>query len=136
MLKEGKMTEHGTFDELMNSKGNLAKLVGDHVQIMDDKSLAKKDRQASFAKECEIKEGEENRDDDDGDIVPTDTKPMKLVLDDQSINYKGSSVLAYLAAGYGVVTTLAIFAFFFLVHVLRVLSGKYSQSIIAIFARN
>ncbi len=119
VIKEGQITEHGTFDELMSNNGNLAKLVGDHVQIMD-KLLSKKHVSGSFEKECEARHGEEDQD----DVVPTDTKPIKLVLEDQSINYKGSSVLAYLAAGYGVVTTLAIFAFFFLVHVLRVGSGK------------
>lgn len=58
------------------------------------------------------------------EVMPSDAEPMKLVLEDQSVNYEASPVLAYLRAGWGVIITLAIFIFFFLVHLIRVLSGK------------
>lgn len=39
--------------------------------------------------------------------------PMKLVLEDQSVNYKKSPILSYLQAGSGIIITLVIFAYFF-----------------------
>ncbi len=58
------------------------------------------------------------------EITPSDAEPMKLVLEDQSVNYKLNPALAYLRAGWGIIATLAIFVFFFLVHLIRILSGK------------
>lgn len=58
------------------------------------------------------------------EITPSDAEPMKLVLEDQSVNYKINPGIAYLRAGWGIIATLAIFVFFFLVHLLRILSGK------------
>ena len=57
--------------------------------------------------------------------VPDDAEPMKLVLEDQSIFYKEIPIWSYLKAGSGVVITLIIFAFFFLVHVIRITSGEF-----------
>jgi hypothetical protein len=51
-------------------------------------------------------------------------EPMKLVLDDQSINYKVPSIWCYLKSGYGVVVSFIILFYFLSVHVFRVLSGK------------
>jgi hypothetical protein len=58
------------------------------------------------------------------EITPSDAEPMKLVLDDQSVNYKLNPGIAYLRAGWGIIITLTIFVYFFLVHLLRILSGK------------
>ena len=69
------------------------------------------------------------------EITPNDAEPMKLVLEDQSVNYKLNPALAYLRAGWGIIATLAIFVFFFLVHLLRILSGKLSF-IIMIYLSN
>ena len=58
------------------------------------------------------------------EIKPADAEPMKLVLEDQSVEYKMSPLWAYLKSGWGAVITLIIFAYFFLVHLLRILSGS------------
>jgi len=60
----------------------------------------------------------------DDEVVPDDAEPMKLVLEDQSVDYKQLAVVSYLKAGKGTVITLLLFAFFFLVHGLRIGSGK------------
>ena len=57
--------------------------------------------------------------------IPEDAEPMKLVLEDQSIYYKEIPIWSYLKAGTGVIITLIIFAFFFVVHVIRITSGKF-----------
>jgi hypothetical protein len=59
------------------------------------------------------------------EITPSDAEPMKLVLEDQSVNYKLNPAVAYLKAGWGIIATLAIFVLFFLVHLVRILSGKF-----------
>lgn len=59
-----------------------------------------------------------------GIVMPEDAAPMKLVLEDQSLTYKKSPFLTYLQAGSGVIITLIVFAYFFAVHVVRILSGK------------
>lgn len=66
-------------------------------------------------------ESEEHEDEDE--LNPSDSEPMKLVLDDQSVNYKKSPMLAYLRAGYGIVPSILLFMFFFLVHGVRIGSG-------------
>ena len=57
--------------------------------------------------------------------VPSDAEPMKLVLEDQSINYKEAPIITYLKSGSGVLITLAIFVLFFLVHGVRIGSGRF-----------
>lgn len=59
------------------------------------------------------------------EITPSDAEPMKLVLEDQSVNYKISPIWTYLKSGWGVIITLAIFAVFFLVNLVRVISGNF-----------
>jgi hypothetical protein len=59
------------------------------------------------------------------EIIPTDSEPMRLVLDDQSVNFKISPTLTYFRAGWGTVDTISIIVFFFLIYVLRVVSGKH-----------
>lgn len=61
---------------------------------------------------------------DQDEVLPSDAEPMKLVQEDQSIHYKVPAIMSYLRAGWGVIITLIIFAYFFLVHVVRILSGK------------
>ena len=56
--------------------------------------------------------------------VPDDEEPMKLVLEDQSVFYKESPIKSYLKSGSGTVISLLIFAYFFCVHLVRILSGK------------
>jgi ABC-type multidrug transport system fused ATPase/permease subunit len=50
---------------------------------------------------------------------------MKLVQDDQSVYYKKSPILSYLRAGPGVIVTVFIFIFFFLVHGVRISSDYW-----------
>ena len=57
--------------------------------------------------------------------MPDDAEPMKLVLEDQSIYYKKSPLVAYLQAGVGVTMSLLIFALFYFVHLVRIGSGKF-----------
>ena len=56
---------------------------------------------------------------------PEDAAPMKLVLEDQSILYKEKPIVSYLKSGTGIIITLLIFALFFLVHLVRILSGNF-----------
>lgn len=56
--------------------------------------------------------------------VPEDADPVKLVLDDQSIFYKENPLWSYMKAGSGVTVSIAIVILFFLVHVVRIGSGK------------
>jgi hypothetical protein len=56
--------------------------------------------------------------------VPTDAEPIKLVLEDQSVKYPVSPFVSYLKAGSGIPITVPLFAFFFLVHGVRIGSGK------------
>ncbi len=58
------------------------------------------------------------------EVSPSDSEPMKLVLEDQSVNYKQSPVVSYLKAGTGIGATVSIFIMFFLVHGIRIGSGK------------
>jgi ABC-type multidrug transport system fused ATPase/permease subunit len=136
VMSNGSIIEHGTFNELMAKKGNLATLVADHVQIVDpnqpevhrdqmlnspvpghhsdsinaiEKSYA--DAMAGTAIEEEAAED---------DLMPSDSEPMKLIQDDQSVFYKKSPFVAYLRSGPGILATVLIFAFFFLVHGVRI----------------
>ena len=68
----------------------------------------------------EVKEA----DGEQGIVMPEDSAPMKLVLDDQSLTYKKSPIMTYLQAGSGTVITITIFVYFFLVHLIRILSGE------------
>ena len=61
-------------------------------------------------------------------VIPSDAEPMKLVLEDQSVNYQVSPSWLYLKAGWGVVITLLVYAFFFIVYIFRILSGRYFQN--------
>ena len=65
--------------------------------------------------------------------MPEDAAPMKLVLEDQSILYKESPIWSYLKAGNGVIITLVIFIYFFVVHVIRILSGNFMILFLLIF---
>lgn len=131
-MKEGSIIEHGTFHDLMQIEGGrLAKLVGEHVQIIDDKTI--KDKGTN--EESEEKEVGE----DDDQIIPDDAEPMKLVLDDQSVFYKKSPVLSYLRAAPGLFWTSLMIVFFFFVYGMRLVidwwqaqwysksSGKYPE---------
>ena len=187
VIQNGEITEHGSFNELMRSKGHLAKLVGEHVQIIDPhqtdlKPINENEEEQEHNKTSShsvhtnltqdqlnnrrrlsvtahihdtdreiVKHIEDNqmgllsvrRDsidaikimaknrmsvvtepDEEDEVVPSDAEPMKLVLDDQSVLYKKSPFISYLRAGAGIIPTLLLFAFFFLVHGVRIGSGK------------
>ena len=36
VIKNGVIIEHGTFKQLMNNKGHLSQLIGEHVQIIEE----------------------------------------------------------------------------------------------------
>jgi hypothetical protein len=182
VIKDGMITENGTFKQLMKNKGHLYQLVGEHVQIIDEEEelpetlyLARTYSQGSdsstslnttqlnnrlrmsFKKymqptdenmaiqienvQLNLINGEhtgrdsvnvfernrmslvtENREEET--VIPSDAEPMKLVLEDQSVYYKKLALKCYLKAGTGVLVTLTLFAFFFLVHGVRIGSGK------------
>ncbi len=204
VVKGGKIIENGSFTQLMASKGHLAQLVGDHVQIIEptgddfETSVQKKNDEkqephgqlhgyhhhhghgstsssrrgshietlkheqlvnrrrvsinqnmvlndqnlskhiennqlmligGEFSRNNSIKVIERNRMsivtmDHDDQPMPEDSEPMKLVLEDQSVNYKKIPMLLYLKAGKGTIITVLIFALFFLVHLVRIGSGK------------
>jgi hypothetical protein len=117
VFRNGQITEHGSFQELMKAEGDLATLVGEHVQIIDhtDHKTIKNNIKATDLLTITPEE--------DTEVIPQDSEPMKLVLDDQSIFHKKSPVMAYLRAGYGTIATVSIFLFFFLVHGVRIGSG-------------
>lgn len=56
--------------------------------------------------------------------VPEDAEPMKLVLEDQSIYYKENPLYSYMKSGSGVCVSVSIVFLFFLVHAVRIGSGK------------
>lgn len=186
VIKNGVITENGTFRQLMKNKGHLFHLVGEHVQIIDEEeeiprtmypqshgetsndqtqptnnpnlsnSQINNRRRLSFNKNIKptdenlaiqiedvqlnlingehkgtntIRVFERNRmsivtANEEDAVVPSDAEPMKLVLEDQSVYYKKLAIVSYLKAGTGVLVTLALFAFFFLVHGVRIGSGK------------
>ena len=36
MIKDGSITENGTFKQLMKNKGHLSQLIGEHVQLIEE----------------------------------------------------------------------------------------------------
>jgi hypothetical protein len=123
VFRNGEITEHGSFQELMKADGDLAHLVGEHVQIIDHTQTDKSSKSIEKAKEI-VSIAKQADADDDAEVIPDDAEPMKLVLDDQSVFYKKSPVIAYIRSGYGAIVTISIFLFFFLVHGVRIGSGK------------
>lgn len=66
---------------------------------------------------------EEKKDENSKETKVEEAKPMKLVLEDQSVLYKESPIWSYLKSGSGAIITLIIFVYFFAVHLVRILSG-------------
>jgi len=183
VIKNGQITENGTFKQLMRNKGHLSQLIGEHVQLINDEEeleLESSDPVEQYAMSkskldsCQLtnrrsfsvannnakqtdknlaihiekiqlslmgSEGvsrknsisvfEKNRmsvvsmqEHEEEEVNPSDSEPMKLVLEDQSVNYKEAPLISYLKAGTGTVLTICIFVLFFLVHAVRIGSGK------------
>jgi len=177
VLKNGIISEYGTFQQLMSNKGHLSFLIGEHVQLIEEEepeqdfqrvgssspnsSSMLNENQISNRKNLSLNKKIKTTDENlavhieksqlnligiekmrrspsvevfernrlsvvtiDDEVVPDDAEPMKLVLEDQSVDYKQLAVVSYLKAGKGTVITLLLFAFFFLVHGLRIGSGK------------
>ncbi len=183
VIKNGQITENGTFKQLMKNKGHLSQLIGEHVQLINDEEeleLESNDPVEQYAMSktkldtCQLtnrrsfsvannnakqtdknlaihiekiqlslmgSEGvsrknsisvfEKNRmsvvsmqEHEEEEVSPSDSEPMKLVLEDQSVNYKEAPSISYLKAGTGAVLTIFIFILFFLVHAIRIGSGK------------
>lgn len=110
---------------------NLAKAIESHqVSLMGTEPFSRSNSISAIERNrVSIVSGMIN-DPEDGDntqeIIPDDAEaPMKLVLDDQSVNYKVSPVWSYLTSGGGVIVTLIIFVYFFAVHLVRILSGNF-----------
>ena len=141
----------------MASKGHLAQLVGEHVQIIDPSDDLQslpiatdhhhhvlpfhfEENQLTliggeFSRQNSIRVIERNRIStitlqSDEEAVSNDAEPMKLVLEDQSVDHKEIPMWTYLKTGNSVTVTLTIFVLFFLVHVARILSGKLSLELI------
>lgn len=144
MVDKGKVVEYGTFRALLAKNGLMAKLVSDNVQIVsesDHLSDTQLETKAHNIKSTDvntvldqnksslIKALEKTRQsivsasDSIDVVIPSDAEPMKLVLEDQSVNYKISPGLLYLKAGWGLIITLLIYGFFFLVYAFRVGTG-------------
>jgi hypothetical protein len=207
VIREGQIIEHGSFDQLMKKKGHLAKLIGEHVQIVEPASspslkksdyfLLKKenlrklqqkstrrksepetnnltqeqilsrrrfslknnmpDNDTNIAKHIEknqlglIGAGARRRlsadlvlnhnltsmitditkipEDDENEVIPEDAEPMKLVLEDQSINYKKSPYASYIKAGsclpkLNAAWFISLTSFFFLSYSTSIGRGK------------
>ncbi len=190
MIKDGSITENGTFKQLMKNKGHLSQLIGEHVQLIEEnepepetdqqqqtsyqrsqsvvsvgsvlnnpnlnsnqlnnrrrlsqtKHILTTDENLSYHIEnaqLNLIGGEKNSrkdsvllfernrmmsivtndEDEHEQVIPSDAEPMKLVLEDQSVNYKQMAITSYLKAGTGIVLTILLFAFFFLVHGVRI----------------
>jgi ABC-type multidrug transport system fused ATPase/permease subunit len=190
VIKDGSITENGTFKQLMRNKGHLSQLIGEHVQLIEEnepepeadqqqqhsyqrsqsvvsvgsvlnnpnlnnnqlnnrrrlsqnKHIVTTDENLSYHIEnaqLNLIGGEKNSrkdsvllfernrmmsivtndDDEHEQVIPSDAEPMKLVLEDQSVNYKQMAITSYLKAGTGIVLTILLFAFFFLVHGVRI----------------
>ncbi len=190
MIKDGSITENGTFKQLMKNKGHLSQLIGEHVQLIEENEPepeTDQQQQASYQRSQSVVSvgsvlnnpnlnsnqlnnrrrlsqtkhilttdenlsyhienaqlnligGEKNSrkdsvllfernrmmsivtndEDEHEQVIPSDAEPMKLVLEDQSVNYKQMAITSYLKAGTGIVLTILLFAFFFLVHGVRI----------------
>jgi hypothetical protein len=167
VLKNGIISEYGTFQQLMSNKGHLSFLIGEHVQLIEEEepeqdfqrvgssspisSSMLNENQISNPKNLSLNKKIKTTDENlavhiensqlnligiekmrrspsvevfernrlsvvtiDDEVVPDDAEPMKLVLEDQSVDYKQLAVVSYLKAGKGTVITLLLFAFFFL----------------------
>ena len=153
VIKEGKITENGSFKQLMANKGHLAKLVAEHVQIIDptDEAMPSNNDHlhhvtseeiehnqlkligGEFSRHNSIRVLERNRMSvvTLNEAIVEDQKaldeepPKKLVQDDQSVNYKEIPMWTYIKAGKGATITLAIFVLFFVVHLVRILSDYW-----------
>ncbi len=142
VIRNGRISEHGSFDELMATGGALSQLVGEHVQIMNDPAAAQKQPYPTLKKyenseevlgkvtHAKISfsipdEDEHGPGDEMKEVIPhEEDPPMRLVLDDQSVFYKMSPVWAYFQAGYGAIVTILVILLFFMVHGVRIGSGK------------
>jgi hypothetical protein len=196
-MREGKIIEHGSFNQLMKNKGHLAKLIGEHVQIIDPASSPALQKPSHFTLRNEktsqthhknirrrsdpetknltheqkinrrrfsltnnipdndkylARQIEENQlslmgtgthrrfsadialqrnlasmitdvteipEEDENEVIPEDAEPMKLVLEDQSVNYKKSPYASYIKAGLcstkcNAIMFLSLVSFFFL----------------------
>ena len=144
VIQNGTISEHGSFDELMRNKGALAQLVANHVQIVEkpnDEACQKEaaepvrnqEQEPVSAAQIQVQVSsqvvsstpEVGAAEEESEVIPQDAEPMKLVLEDQSVNYKKSPVLVYLRAGNGLIATVLIMLSFFLVHGVRIGSGMF-----------
>ncbi len=172
MVNDGQVIEGGTYNELMESKGHLSKLVGEHViteknLMLEEINKARMSSSSLTAIEerCLTPRQMENRlrvsmkfktyltDDalaskiesnqlrmtvhpivqknlsiiskiEPDEPVPEDADPLKLVLEDQSIYYHENPLISYMKAGRGSIVSVVIVVMFFLVHLVRIGSGK------------
>lgn len=132
VMNRGEMIEYGTFPILLAKNGFMTKLLSENVRMSTEDKIQENDGskpgmdrdQPSLLRSIEksrlsIVSASGSID----VVVPNDAEPMKLVLEDQSVNYKVWPSLIYLRAGWGVIISLLIYAFFFLVYIFRILSG-------------
>ncbi|CAF0866320.1 unnamed protein product, partial [Brachionus calyciflorus] len=122
-------------NHIITTEENIAKIIESHQSTLMGTDVYS--RRNSFANEKNRVsivsamlaqpdfEVEEEQKDEEEPAKVNDAAPMKLVLEDQSLTYKESPVLSYLKSGTGAIITLIIFAYFFAVHVVRILSDYW-----------
>lgn len=139
MIDKGRIIEMGTFSQLIEA-GHMAKLLSDNVRILDESSSdPTMTRSVENNQSPTSLNGHHTRlrrvsvvsvSDSIDVVIPSDAEPMKLVLEDQSVNYNISPSWLYLKAGWGALITLAVYAFFFIIYGFRIGSGMQKSKTI------
>lgn len=143
-MNKGEIVEYGPFSSLLKNNGILTKLMGESFRIIDsslviedelpyldqiqqdnDEKEVNNEYDKIFGRSKKTSFSSVTISDSIEDVLPTDAEPMKLVCQDQSVNYNASPILLYLKSGWGVFITLCIFAFFFVIYIFRIISGNF-----------
>ncbi len=148
VIKNGSIIEHGSFGELMKQKGHLSELISEHVQVLQNKeNLTKNSTSGTYLEENQFKvvgfcrgstasdpihllernrlsivtrtDTEFHDDQQESCITPEDSQQMKLVLEDESVNYEKSPAWAYLRASAGAFLSIILYCFFFTTYTFR-----------------
>jgi ABC-type multidrug transport system fused ATPase/permease subunit len=122
VMKDGEITEQGTFEELLKTDGHLSKLEGENATIEEEELLDSEKRRLSLLNltaelDDEIVSGIRLEDSTKKAELP---KIRKLVLEDQSLLMKKPLIPIYAKYGHGPIAFWSVVFFFFAVHGARV----------------